>query len=424
MQTTAKSMNVCLVTSAYPPAADGFATYTRDLAVSLIKLGQSVTVLCGDCHDVLLNGDLEYDDRGIRVIRLSPKLGIIEFALSAMTGLEQLAYSYKIYAALRKYHNQIPFDVIEFSNWHAPAAIHSLFKLAPQIVRASTTLKRVASRELDITGGTKAQRRERNALRKLVFLEAFTLSRSDLVIAPSHGHWRTVVADYLIDPEENNRVAIIPLGIDVSCQRFAFSLRSEKHSCRLLFLGRLSHRKGFDVFMQALPEIILNARIDVYVTIIGQDVQGIDGASTWERASRELDDITRQRVEYLGIVTDQEREENYRRADVFVGPSRYESFGLMYVEAMAYGVPVVGSRVGGIPEVIEDSITGFLVEPGEPEVLADAVLRLVNDEELRHQMGDAAKASVMNRFTRESMAQAMLEAYRSVASGATRRYRS
>jgi glycogen(starch) synthase len=424
MHTVSSSLNICLVTSAYPPTVDGFATYTRDLAVSLASLGQSVTVLCADRHDVSVSTQVEYYDCGVRVIRLSPRLNMAEKMLSAITGLVQLAQSYKIYAALRRYHSEVPFDVIEFSNWHAPAAIHSLFKLAPQILRVSTTLRSVSSRELDSMRGMKVTHKERVALRKLTLLEAFSLRRSDFIVAPNQGHWRVAAADYLIDSQREQRMAIIPLGIDVSCQRSSYSPRSDNRLCRLLFLGRLTYRKGFDLFMRALPEIIASANTDVYVTIIGEDVCGPDGASTWKSVSSGLDEGTRQRVEYLGVVTDQERNEHYRRADVFVGPSRYESFGLMYVEAMSYAVPVVGTRVGGIPEVIEDSVTGLLVEPDNARILANAVLRLVNDEELRRRMGEAAKASVLRRFTREGMALAMLEVYRSVRSGAESRHLS
>ncbi len=406
-------LQICLVTSAYPPTADGFATYTYDLAVSLVELGHAVTVLCCDHRDQGLDEPLEFCDSGARIVRLPPGRTLAGRVLSAASGLAQVGESYDIFKALRRYHRRLPFDVIEFSNWHAPALFHALWKLAPQVIRASTTVKQ-ASRNTLRRKGAPGDRKERAGVRKLAWLEAFAVQRSDLIMVSNESHWRAVGDDYKIDATSCRPVAVVPLGVHVASETIKElpPARAAATPCRLLYVGRLSLRKGFDLLMRALPVIRAGATCAIELTVIGEDVRTDQGRSTWEQFSRELEESTCRCITYLGLVTDKERDYYYKKAHVFIGPSRYESFGLMYVEAMAYGVPVVGSRVGGIPEVVEDGVTGLLVDPDDARALAAAVLRLVNDEELRIAMGSAAKASVSRRFTRERMARATVEAYR------------
>ncbi len=85
-------------------------------------------------------------------------------------------------------------------------------------------------------------------------------------------------------------------------------------------------------------------------------------------------------------------------ADVFLLPSAQESFGLAALEAMACGVPVVASRVGGLPEVITDGLTGYLRDPDDQEGMAAAVLDLLDDPSLRQRVAHLARASVVDRF--------------------------
>jgi glycosyltransferase involved in cell wall biosynthesis len=88
-------------------------------------------------------------------------------------------------------------------------------------------------------------------------------------------------------------------------------------------------------------------------------------------------------------------------ADVFVMPSRAEGFGFTNIEAMSFGLPVISSRVGAIPEVIDDGVTGVLVHAGDVSALSSAMERLIADRPLAHRMGEAARAAFLVRFTLE-----------------------
>jgi glycosyltransferase involved in cell wall biosynthesis len=100
-----------------------------------------------------------------------------------------------------------------------------------------------------------------------------------------------------------------------------------------------------------------------------------------------------------------------RAADLFVHPARDEGFGLVVVEAAAAGLPIVASQVGGIPEIITHEHDGLLVPPGEPNALAAAVQRLLNDPEQARRLGENARRTAIERFSAEAMAERYMKLY-------------
>ena len=91
------------------------------------------------------------------------------------------------------------------------------------------------------------------------------------------------------------------------------------------------------------------------------------------------------------------------QADVFFLPSEYESFGLSALEAMACAVPVVASNTGGLPEVVEDGVSGFLHAPADTESMAASIRKLLSDDELAKKMGEAARERATSKFRREAL---------------------
>jgi len=100
----------------------------------------------------------------------------------------------------------------------------------------------------------------------------------------------------------------------------------------------------------------------------------------------------------LGYASEEEKKDAFDACDLFVMPSRYDSFGIVYLEAWRCGKPVIGARVGAIPEVIENGKNGLLVEFGNQDQLASAILSLVQNPELRASMGESGKKKVIERF--------------------------
>jgi len=130
-------------------------------------------------------------------------------------------------------------------------------------------------------------------------------------------------------------------------------------------------------------------------------------------------------VVFHGSVSEAVLRDHYRRCDLFVAPSLFESFGLIYHEAMQYGKAVVGCRTGGVPEVVEHSVEGLLVDPDSPTQLAAALAQLMGDGPLRQTMGAAGARRVHELTNYRTMAAAMEEVYQATiaAVGEQRRRR-
>ncbi len=176
----------------------------------------------------------------------------------------------------------------------------------------------------------------------------------------------------------------------------------------LLFVGRLASNKGL---LDLLPAFATLAREDPQARLVLAGDDGGMGATVDARVrALGLDG----RVRRVGHLSDATLGAAYRGARALVLPSEYEAFGLVLVEAMAQGTPVVASRVGGIPEIVEDDRTGLLVPPHDPTALGAALLRLWTDAGLRRRLGDAGRTIVVPRYRWEQVAAAVEGIYREV----------
>jgi glycosyltransferase involved in cell wall biosynthesis len=107
----------------------------------------------------------------------------------------------------------------------------------------------------------------------------------------------------------------------------------------------------------------------------------------------------------------------FRGADIFVLPTRGDAFGIVFLEAMAHGTPVVASAVGGVPEVVEDGVTGVLAPPGDPDAFAEAIGRLAGDPALRRRLGEAGRRRLAERFSIPRAMEGMAAAYAACLAG-------
>ena len=181
-----------------------------------------------------------------------------------------------------------------------------------------------------------------------------------------------------------DRISVIPNGVDLG---ELDGLKGQRKGDRLrgIFVGRLDpDQKGLTTLFQALA--LLPSDLPLGVRLIGEDW----GATEILRSLAERLGI-RDKVAFVGRVDRGVLVNEYRDADFLVLPSLFEPFGIVLLEAMATGLPVVASRVGGIPEIVEQGRTGILVEPGNARALADALTEICHDENLRIAMGAEAR---------------------------------
>jgi phosphatidylinositol alpha-1,6-mannosyltransferase len=150
--------------------------------------------------------------------------------------------------------------------------------------------------------------------------------------------------------------------------------------------------KGIDSVIEVLPDILKDVPDLFYVVIGGGDLQ-----ARLEELAQESP--ARGRIVFIGKLRLEQLKHYYSRSDIFVMPSRQEGFGVVFLEAMALGKPVVAGNHGGAPEIVQDGVTGFLVNPDDHEALTDRLSRLLQDEPLRRKMGDAGRRRVEENYT-------------------------
>ena len=170
-------------------------------------------------------------------------------------------------------------------------------------------------------------------------------------------------------------------------------------------VANIRPQKGHQYLVQA-ARLVLEQYPDVTFVMVGGE--------KFEGGIRELEELAqrlgiRERIIFTRFRSDVLR--IMAGFDIFTLPSLYEGFGIVLLEAMSLGKPVIGTRVGGIPEVIEDGVNGYLVEPRNPQQMAEKIMYLLKNEALRNQMGAKGKQRVRDRFNIPNMVKAVEDVY-------------
>jgi glycosyltransferase involved in cell wall biosynthesis len=241
--------------------------------------------------------------------------------------------------------------------------------------------------------------------RRIEAWETATVRHADRVLTHSASHRAIIAKQFGLSAEH---IPIIPHGIPMP-PIVTRAPRADR--CQILYVGRLEHRKGIDLLIEALPAL-LGAVPYATVTLVGADHDRYWEIHWREKASPGL----RERVHFAGVVDAAALVAHYQAADLFVAPSRYESFGLIFVEAMAHALPVVALRAPGAIDLIEDGTTGLLAPPGDVAGLAAALIQVATDPSLRQRLGSAARRTVEERYSIAALATASTAFYREMLS--------
>jgi glycosyltransferase involved in cell wall biosynthesis len=200
-------------------------------------------------------------------------------------------------------------------------------------------------------------------------------------------------------------VTVVPYGVDLA--RFQPRARNGARPSDVVVgaVARLSPEKGLDVLLRAVARLI-EGGMSLNVVLVGE--------GPWRRRLTRLAERLgiAGRVDFRGEVPHEQVPAVLAELDLFVMPSRAEGFGVAALEAQAMELPVVASRVHGIPDVVEDGRTGLLAPPRDVEALADAIGRLAGDASLRAAMGRAGRAFVEERYRWQDNVAQMERLYR------------
>ncbi len=388
-------LTVCLFSQEWPPQQlNGIARVVHTLASGLAAAGHVVHVLTrGSGHDRV---DLE-DGVWVHRLLVRPHTTPADIPVPQ----EIWDYSATLLDELRRINGQRPVDVVQAPNWDSEGIAVLLAGGFKTVLGLYTPLK--STRAVDPVLAAPS-----TTLAQLEQVERFCYTRADLLLACGPAIVTEIEERYglSLDP---GRIGYVGHALPDTA---APEVTRKDDELTVLFVGRLEPRKGIDTLLEAVPSLAASFPAACFV-IVGKDTHpGTDGRTP--RQAFEQSEIGRQlrdRVRFTGVLDDDELLAEYAACDVFVAPSRYESFGLILLEAMRFGKPVVACRVGGMTDIVEDAGNGYLIPPGDAGALQAAVARLLESAELRAQYGRRSRLLFEERYSVTRMVEGISHEY-------------
>jgi D-inositol-3-phosphate glycosyltransferase len=362
----------------------GMNVYVRELTHHLGRAGVHVDVFTRSENEHVPHvlHDLGYGNRVVHIPAGPeyhlPKEELVNYIPQFVEGILDFARDKDLkYDLIHSHYWMSGIASIELQKaWHTPiiSMFHTLQKLKNQIARSDE---------------------EREGLYRIEGEER-VIQYSDRIVAATPAEETQLTSLYHTDPD---KLCIIPPGVDTS--RFYPIPADEAKDVigipakdrMLLFVGRIEPLKGVDTLVRAIAHMRslgVLGRCPHYLAVIG-------GEPTASPENMDAEMIRLQELcKSLGIgdlvVFLGKRDQNllpyyYSASEVVIMPSRYESFGMVALEAMACGIPVVASQVGGLAYLVQDNVTGVLVPDGDPIILGETLTKLIRDSELRGQLG-------------------------------------
>lgn len=290
-------------------------------------------------------------------------------------------------------------DVVHAHFWMSgTAAVPAAKDLHLPVVQTFHALGSVKRRYQGAADTSPAQR---------IRLEAALCAQVDAVVATC----RDEVAELVRMGAARDRIRVVPCGVDTAEFTPDGEIWPRNGRARLLSLGRLVERKGTDIAIQAMPHLP-----EAELLIAGGPPAAELSADAEARRLTELADRlgVADRVQLLGSIAHDSVPALVRSADVVVATPWYEPFGIVPLEAMSCGRPVVGSAVGGLLDTVLDGVTGMLVPPRDAYAVTAAVRALLSDAARRDGLGRAARERAVTEYDWNRVAGRVEQVYRSV----------
>jgi glycosyltransferase involved in cell wall biosynthesis len=394
-------MKICLLTTSYPKhAGDPVGPFVEGLCRQLVEEGENVDVIVPEPSDK--SNKTEVMD-GVRIHRIRYWFTRKGQKLAYGAGIPENIRT-SIFARL-----QIPFLILSFFFTSYRIArksdiIHAHWPLAGI---AAVFLKKLLRKPIVLT--VYGAELYTGKYKRLV---SFVLKNADFLIFISSYTKSRCFAE-----KDSSNTAIIPPGIDTELfsPRETGTVFLPKELCedsRLIFsIGRLVERKGLIYLLEAMPQILAECPEAVLV-FAGSGPES-------EPLEKKIDQLGLSKNVFLvGKIDSEQLLEYYNRCRVFVIPSIVDSqgdtegLGMVAIEALACEKPVVGSRVGGIVDIIEDGINGFLVEEKNCSQLAGKLISILDNETMSLEFGKNGRQKVLNLFNWKTSAQSTIDVYR------------
>lgn len=220
----------------------------------------------------------------------------------------------------------------------------------------------------------------------------YILLKQAKVICATTNFLRDETKKYL---HKRKNINVIPFGVDTDLFKRSIVVKNPiNKTIKIGFIKHLLPKYGPEVLLAAFKQVVENCDKKLELIFVGK------GFLEDKLKQMAIEFGIKKSVSFLGSFPHCEIVNLYRDLDIFAMPSVYrsETFGVAAIEAQAMEIPVVASRIGGVPEAVQDEITGILVEPGNAEELAEALIRLIINDKLRHDMGVNGRIFVKKYF--------------------------
>lgn len=372
-------LKVLQVCPRFSPFIGGISTHVEELAKNLVSLGLDVEVYTTDPEGRLPKKEIR-DGVGINRFR-SYSYGDLYF------------FSPGLYRALKKLRSADVVHVHNYQDFCALAAVYAKRNFQKPLVFTP---------HFHPVGANKLRTMGKKLYASLVGRHIF--ANSDAVIAVSNYERRLISETFHFNEQ---RITHVPNGINAkNFMGVARGISSPKKS--ILYVGRLEEYKGVQYLIGAFPNVREKEK-DAQLLIVGVGSQKRKLVSLAESLGVQDD------VHFLGTVSDAELANLYSTSNLFVMPSEYEAFCIAMVEAMAYGLPIIATRVGGMPELIGNNLRGLLINyPPDVKTLAEMESYLLKDSDFSSKIGHAARDYVLEEFSWRSVAENLVKVYASL----------
>ena len=370
-------MKILMLSWEYPPrVVGGISRVVHDLSHKLVKDGQDVTVV------TYRDGDTPYfeDDDGVKVHRVDNFMiapnNFIDWVMQL--NFNMIAKTGEIIAKEGK------FDVIHAHDW--------LTAYAAKTLKTSFDIPMICTIHATESGRNSGIRTD---MQKYINDTEWLLTYEASEVIVNSNYMKSEIQRLFGLPFE--KINVVPNGVNLNNFnnvyrdydfRRRFAMDNEKI---VLFMGRLVYEKGIQHLISAMPKI-LDHYHDVKLVIAGK------GGMLDELKAQANNLGISQKVYFAGYLNSKDVQKMYRCADISVFPSTYEPFGIVALEAMLAGVPVVVSDIGGLNEIVEHGVTGMKSYAGNPNSIADSILTLLFDHKLCDQVVKNAKAKVKAEY--------------------------
>ena len=416
-------MKICLLCYRGNKYCGGQGVYLYYLSREFQRLGHEVDIIVGPPYPDVPEGvrahyleslnlyDRRHDGKSplsqAKPFNLLTPFNLYEFAGNKLGMFpEMLTFSLKAYLKIRELLPRHCYDVIHDNQCLAYGLL--LMKTLQVPVVATIHHPLPIDTRADLAQETSVWRKFRQLLLYPPLMQGIVARRLDMAITDSESSALEIGREFRI-PQSKVRMVYPGIDTDLFRNMDGFGMKFEKGLGRLIMVGRTSDRKKGILFLLQALRLLKRDNVAVKLTVVDQiepnDTYALDLVKEYG-----IEDM----VEFTGRLTAEELVREYSTNQIAITPSVYEGFGLPAAEAMACKVPVIATRTGALPEVVEDGKSGILVPPQDPYALAKVIKRLLEDEPLRRRLGGEGRRRVTRCFSWEQTARQIIDVYEEV----------